>query len=358
MNMMFNGVIPMPDHLVEDSEDGIRNDALAPDFAYMPNMIMQGMAHAGAIPMDARMDDAFGGNSVIFALQTQYMLKRIINRPYPDMKARRLIPQTREVPVGATSFAFPIYDQIGEVKPIANYADDLPSTSVIAEKHFVEPVDLGSSFQYSIRDIEVATMGGYPLAEREAVSNRDISERKYESIAFNGEPEAKGVYGLLTHPNITKTTAPNGASGGSAWSGKTALEIYDDLVSIVVQQTQDTNEVERPDTYIMSLDRFLIANTRTFNDVTGQSAMTRFKERFPEITIETSVYMKAENNSLGQNVLVGYKKDSNKLSMESPLSYTVLPPQYRNLAMIFNSRYLTYGVVVYFPKSISVLEGI
>lgn len=285
------------------------------------------------------------------------MLKRIINRPYPDMKARKLIPQTREVPVGATSFAFPIYDQIGKVKPIANYADDLPATSVVAEKHFVEPVDLGSSFQYSIRDIEVATMGGYPLAEREAVSNRDISERKFEEIAWIGEPTAKGVYGVLTHPNITKTNAPNGAAGTATWDTKTAQEIYNDLVSIVVQQTNDTNEVERPDTYVMPLSKYLIANNRFFPDATGQSAMARFKINFPEITIETSVYMSQSNNKIA-DVLLGYRRSTEKLGMETPLSYTVLPPQYRNLAMVFNSRFLTYGVVVYFPLSISLLEGI
>ena len=128
-------------------------------------------------------------------------------------------------------------------------------------------------------------------------------------------------------------------------------------MSIVVQQTEDTNEIERPDIYIMPLTKYLVANNRFFTDATGQSAMARFKINFPEITIETSTFMSKSNNGIADLVL-GYKRSVDKVAMETPLPYTLLPPQYRNLAMVINSRFLTYGVVVYFPLSISTLEGI
>ena len=211
MYTMYKGAIPMPDHLLETTKIGdveLRNDSLASDFGYLHNQIMQDMMSAGAIPMDSRMDSAFGGNSIIFALETQHMLRRIINRPYPELKARRLIPQQSEVPVGATSFAFPIYDQVGEVKPIANYADDLPATDVIAEKHLVEPVDEGSSFNYSVRDIEIAAMANKPLSTMKAQSTAIFLSVKSIVLVGLVSLKQKACTAFLITPTLQRHLRP------------------------------------------------------------------------------------------------------------------------------------------------------
>ena len=58
------------------------------------------------------------------------------------------------------------------------------------------------------------------------------------------------------------------------------------------------------------------------------------------------------------NVLLAFKKDPSKVAMESPLPYTLQPPQFRNLATIINARMKTAGVVLFFPLSVTVIEGI
>lgn len=318
------------------------------DWDFVPNLITQGMEMSG------RRCDA--GESMIFALQLQHMRAQVLERPYPELKARVLIPQQSESPVGAEEFAYRIADQVGMFELITNYADDLPVTDVKGEKKVANISTFGGAVHYSIDEIERASMAGLPIQQRKMQSNRDAAERKFEQIAWLGET-ASGQYGMLNHPNITKSTAATKAGGGTSWANATAQEIYNDMVKPIIQQINDTNGIESPDTIVLSPADYEKANNTYFADVTGQSAMKRFKEAYPEVTVEKCIYMKG-NGSGSTNVLLAYRKDPNKVAMESPLPYTIEPPQMRNLATIINARMKTAGVIAYFPLSISLIEGL
>ena len=319
------------------------------DWSFVPNAIASAMEMSGT-KMDA-------GESMIFALQLQHLRSTILDRPYPELKARRLIPQQSESPAGAEEFAYVVADQVGMFKLITNYSDDLPVTDVKGEKIVTDIAEFGGACHYSVNDVERANMAGVPLTSRKMISNRDAAERKFEKIAWQGDPEA-GLVGMLTVPNATKETASTKAAGGTTWANNaTAAEVYADLVRPIIQQTEDTNETERPDTYVMSLSDMEYANSVFFEDASGQSALARFKQNYPEVTIESTSYVKGQGAG-GTNVILAYKNDSMKVAMETPLPYNVMAPQFRNLVTIINARLRTAGVVAYFPLSITIIEGL
>lgn len=319
------------------------------DWDFVPNAIAQGMELAGK-----RVD---ANESMIFALQLQHLRAQVLERQYPTLKARQLIPQQAESPAGAEEFAYRVADQVGVFELITNYADDLPVTDVKGEKQVVDIQTFGGSVQYSIDEIERANMAGLPLTARKMNANRDIAERKFEKIAWVGDEKA-GIHGMTTHPNITKETAATKAAGGTNWANNaTAQEVYNDMVRPIIQQTEDTNEVERPDTMLLSLSDIEYANSVFFDDASGQSAMARFKRNYPDVTVESSAYMKGIGAG-DTNVILAFRNDANKVAMETPVPYNVLPPQQRNLATIVNARMRTAGVVAYFPLSITVIEGL
>jgi len=324
------------------------------DWSYLPAVIEQSNEQSG-VKMDA-------GESMIFALQLQHLRAQILDRPYPTLKAKQLIPQQAESPPGAEEFAYIVADQVGMFKLISNYADDLPVTDIKGEKLVTEIASFGGAVHYSVNDVERANMAGVPLTARKMISNRDAAERKFERIAWAGDTAA-GLFGMLTTPNITKETASTKAAGGTNWktaagaANGTAVEVYADLVRPKIQQTEDTNEIESPDTYILSLADLEYANSIFFDDASGDSALARFKRNYPEITVESSVYMKGAGAG-PSNVLLAYRNDPQKVAMETPLPYNVLAPQFRNMVTIINARMRTAGVVAYFPLSITVIEGL
>lgn len=320
------------------------------DWGFLPTVITSEMQKAGK-----RLD---AGESMIFALQLQHLRSQVLDRPYPQLKARTLIPQQSESAPGATEFAYIVADQVGMFELITNYADDLPVTDVKGEKIVVDISTFGGAVHYSVDEVENATKAGVPLTARKMLSNRDAAERKFERIGWLGDAES-GAVGMLTVANATKETAATKTAGGTTWqSNATAQEVYDDMARPFIQQSSDTKGIERPDTLVMCPADYEYANNVTFTgDATGESALQRFKLRYPDVVIETVAYM--EGAGAGDtNVLLAYRNDPMKVAMETPLPYNVLPPQLRNLATIINARMKTAGVVAYFPLSITIIEGL
>jgi len=307
----------------------------------------------GALSAGVRLD---ANTSMVFALQLQHLRNQVMMREYPAYKAKNLIPMQAESPAGAEEFAYIIGDRTGVFKMIANYADDLPVTDVKGEKKVVDVKEFGGAFHYSIADQEKAAMAGQQLVNRKAMANRDAAEQKFDRIAWLGDTES-GLNGLATHPNITVVTAPNGASASPLWANKTAQEIYDDMASPFVQQATDTNGVEMPTHLVMSAARLERARNAFFGDNTGDNALQRFKEAYPGVTIETVEWMQTAGAGDTQ-ALLAYNRDPMKCAVETPVPYTMLPPQQRNLATIVNARMRTAGAVVYRPLSVTKVQGI
>lgn len=318
------------------------------DMQFLPSALAQGVQMAGQ-----RMD---ANESMVFALQLQHLRNQVMMRPYPQYKAKNLLPMQSEASPGAEEFAYIVADRIGMFELITNYADDLPVTDVQGEKIVNDIAEFGGSVVYSIHDQERAAQAGQPLVQRKLVGNRDAAEQKFDRIAWLGDTKS-GLVGIANHPNITVTTVTAGASTNTEWTSKTAEEIYNDLARPFVDQATDTNGIERPDTIVLSASRLETARTTFFGDNTGDSAMARFQESYPGVTIETVEWMSTAGAG-GTQALLAYRNDGQKIGVETPLPYTVMPPETRNLATIVNARMRTAGAVVYFPLSVTKLQGI
>lgn len=326
----------------------LREIKLDSDMSFLPSAIAQGVQLAGQ-----RLD---ANESMVFALQLQHLRNEVMMRPYPQYKAKNLLPMQSEASPGAEEYAYIVADRVGMFKMITNYADDLPVTEVQGEKIVADIREFGGAVHYSIHDQERAAQSGMPLVQRKMIANRDVAEQKFDRIAWVGDAES-GLFGIASHPNITATTVVAGAATTTPWPTKTAAEIYTDLVRPFIDQATATNGIERPDTIVMTAARFELLRTRFFGDNTGESVLVRFREAYPEVTIETVEWM-ATAGAGGTQAALYYRNDAQKVAVETPLPYMVMPPEQRNLATIVNARMRTAGAIVYFPLSVTRLQGI
>lgn len=302
-----------------------------------------------------RADAATG---VIFAQQLQAMSNRIREKAYPQFKGKNLLPMQNEAPFGAEEFAYVVADRVGMLKHITNYADDLPNIEVTGEKMVVNIRAFGGSIIYSVFEIAKATVAGMNIVDRKGMAIRNAAEQKLDQIIWVGDAET-GLTGLYNAPNVTTRTAPNGATGSSStWATKTAEEIYADLVYPITQQATDTLGAERPDTVVMTSASYERARTTFFTDNTGENAMERFKKSYPEITVETVEWLGPQGTGQANSAMIHYRNDSEKLGVEVPKPFTMMPPEARNLATVVDGYLATAGVVVYFPLSVTVTNGI
>lgn len=329
-----------------DHLKGIKLDA---GWEGAPTMLAQQIGRILEVQQLGFRADAATG--IIFAQQLQAMSNRIRERAYPQWKGKNLLPMQNEAPFGAEEFSYVVADRVGMLEHITNYADDLPNIEVTGEKVTVNIRAFGGAIIYSVFEIARATMAGINIVDRKGMAIRNAAEEKLDRIIWVGDAET-GLTGLYNAPNVTTRTA------AATWATATAAQIYGDLVFPFTQQAADTLGAERPDTIVMTSYSHERARTTFFGDNTGESVLERFQKSYPEVTIETVEWLGPQGTGQANSAMIHYRNDSEKLGVEVPKPFTMMPPEARNLATVVDGYLATAGVVVYFPLSVTVTNGI
>ena len=334
--------------------DHLKDVKLDAGWESAPNLLASLIGRALDVQQLGFRNDAATG--VIFAQQLQAMSNRVREKAYPQWKGKNLLPMQNEAPFGAEEFSYTIADRVGMLEHITNYADDLPNIEITGEKVTVNVRSFGGSIIYSVFEIAKATLAGMNITDRKGTAIRNAAEQKLDQIIWIGDTET-GLNGLVNAPNVTTRTAPNGAGGSSTWAAKTAPEIYADLVYPFTQQATDTLGAERPDTIVLTSASYERARTTFFTDNTGQNALERFMQSYPDVKIETVEWL-GPRNGVATSQMIHYRNDSEKLGVEVPKPFTMMPPEARNLATVVDGYLATAGTIVYFPLSVTVTSGI
>lgn len=329
--------------------DHIKKIKLDAGWEMLPTAIAQQVSRALDVQQLGFRADAATG--LVFAQQLQAMSNRVLERPYPQWKGKNLLPMQNEAPFGSTEFAYRVSDRVGMLEHITNYADDLPNIEVTGEKVIVDIREFGGSINYSVIEVAQASVAGMNISDRKMQAIRDAAEQKLDQIIWIGDAET-GMKGLYNAPNVTTRTA------AATWATATAAQQYGDLVFPFTQQAADTMGAERPDTIVMTSSSLERARTTFFGDNTGESVLERFQKSYPDITIETVEWLGPQGTGQANSAMIHYRNDSSKIGVEVPKPFNTLPPEPRNLAIYVAGFLSTAGVVVYFPLSVTVTNGI
>lgn len=298
------------------------------------------------------------GESVFFAQELQKVKAKTYDVKTPANNAMSIFPVTSEADPGADTVAFDSYDSVGMAKIITNYADDLPRADVKAQRTIVKVFDIATSYGYSIKDIRRAKMTGKPLTTRKAESARRANDALVNKIAFQGDAE-HGILGIFKHPNITKYVLPaDGEGSATTWDKKTPVQILRDMNNAVSMIVDITKGVEIPDTILLPIDKYNIIATTLLPDSGEQTILSFFQEKNPYIQTIKSIHEASGAGTGGKDIMFIYRNDENALSLEIPLPFEQLAPQRKNLEMVIPCDSSTAGVMVYYPLSICMAEGI
>lgn len=305
--------------------------------------------------------------SAFFARELEHIKARTFDIKYPELKATSLIPVSTEAGPGAETITYQQFDQVGIMKLIANYADDLPRADVFANEFTSQVKSLGGSYGYNIQEVRAAAMAGKPLNSRKASSVRKANELKVNSIAWFGDDDA-GLLGMLNQPNVPAATVQVGAtSGNSTWDGaspKTPEEILEDMNDAVTAVEETTLGVEIPDTILIPISQNRVISTTRLSDASDTTIKEFFMRNNPEITMIEWVNELKDVSPLPSggggpaDVMIVYKRDPGILTLEIPQPFEQFPAQERNLEFVVPAHSRIGGVIVYYPLAINIVEGI
>lgn len=302
--------------------------------------------------------------TAFFTRELEVVKQRSYDVVYPELKALALIPVSTEAGPGAETIVYESFDAVGMAKIIASYADDLPRADVKGQEFRAPIRSVGNSYGYNLQEIRAAAKAGRPLVQRKANAARRAHDQKINDIAWLGDEE-HGLLGLLTHPNVTRGTAAavgdeNGGTNSPKWEHKTAAQILADLNAMVADMVLLTKGAEVPDTLLLPIDEHARIATTPFAEGVETTILEFFLKTNPSINrVEwVAELTDAGVDNPGEDVAVVFKRSEDKLTLEIPQPFEQLPEQADNLEFKVPCHSRVGGVIIYYPLSVSILEGI
>lgn len=316
--------------------------------------------------VETRHFDSAEDASVFFARELDYVKSQSYDVEYPELTALSLFPMSSEVDPGAETVTYYSYDKVGLAKIISNYATDLPRADVKGKPTTAIIKSLGASYGYSIQEMRASAMAGKSLDTRKAESARYQIDYLNNKIAWCGDEET-GLRGVLSKDtDVPLYVLANGAKGSTKWSEKTEDEILADINGMLKQMARTTKKVEKADTLALPSEAYLELQGRRIEG-TATTVLSYIQENLKDIkeivscpeldpdSVDTNPYAKETD---GQGVMLLFKNDARKLTVENPLPFMQYPVQTEGLEMVVPCEARTAGVLIYYPMSLLIGVGV
>lgn len=283
--------------------------------------------------------------------------RKVYEVKYPEYNALSIFPVSQDARPFDSFYSYEVMDFVGKAKIVSDYADDLPTVDAVAAINNKPIFTLGDSYVYSHLEIEAAIANRKPLQEYKGRAARLAIDALVNQLTVYGD-DNYNLTGLLTDQSIPRVAAAVGVGGSTLWSQKTAQEILADLNNLVQAIIVNSKNVERPNRIVISNISFGILQNTLTAAVGGVSALAYFKSTNPFIEQIIPMWELDNAGPGGTNMAIAFNNDPSKISIELPQVFRQLDPQLRNLTY-YTLCYARYaGLVVRYPASVAILEGI
>jgi hypothetical protein len=230
-------------------------------------------------------------------------------------------------------------------------------------EHTIKVKGLGGSFGYNLQEIRASAKAGNALEQKKANASRQSYEQKVNRLAWFGD-SASGLLGMLNQPDVPATTVQVGATSGFfLWSQKTNDEILKDMNDAIGDVWTLTNMVEMPDTLLLPAEQYRLVKTTRLSVASDTTILEFFLANNEGVKVEAvnelSAVAPLPSGGAGPaNVMIAYKRDPDKLTLELPQLFEMLAVQVRGLEYVVPTHARYAGVQFYYPLSANIVEGI
>jgi len=298
--------------------------------------------------------------TVFFARQLESIEPVVYRWLQRELKYRDLVPVSNRDNPGANTITYRMFTQVGMVKGIANYADDLPRVDVYGKEYSAGVKTIGGAFGYNTQEIRAAMMANVDLDGERAASLRRATREKENDICWNGDSEL-GLLGILNNTNVPTQAVPTG-TGGYTWALKTADEIINDIRLGTSKVRTQSKGVHQANTMVLPIPQYdIIAGLprSIHSDTTVLQFILNNKEAYGLDTITTlPVELELAFTGGTEDGAIIYEKDPEVLELRIPMELLLHPVQPRNLEFIINGEARNAGVVIRRPLAMCFLTGI
>jgi len=290
---------------------------------------------------------------------TEAQIQRV---EYPELMHSMHIPLDTSIPEWAETVHYTAMDSVGSMKPIANFADDMPRTDVVLYEEEIPVKAWGGSYQYSVEELMRASApGGMQLDVQRAIENRNVAEQQTDYTAWFGHAQFK-IRGFATN-EMVEVLGTNADGGDYTWAAKIANgdtgkeSVLKDITDALNAIVEDTKQVHAGTDALLPTALYSLLQVTKLSSQSDATMLTWLKNNFPSVTFSSVPRLNTANAAGTGPRIVVYKKNPTILQHKLPMSYRTFPPQAKNLAFVVNGMMRTAGTHIYRPKAVKYIDG-
>ena len=296
--------------------------------------------------------------TLAFARQLEHFYAKVYEIKYPGLAGRELIPINTEVPTGALSHTYRMFDDVGEAAIVDSYANDVPMVDAYGKEYSEKIVPIANGFFISIQDLRSAAMLGIDIDTKKATTAQKIMERKLDKLIALGDTDTS-MPGAAKNSNVTVFST--GITG--TWASATAAQIVKDLELMskaVFDQSKGVygNPDETPLTIAMGTAQYsILAATRldSFNQTTILEYAVQKIPFIGEIKHWAQLDLANASNN-GPRIMV-YPKDPDVIETVIPQDFEMLPLQQKGLGYQVPCHMRWGGTLIRYPIGMVYVDG-
>lgn len=346
--------------LVGSRLDGSQQDRLV-------GCVMQAMATIKRGPH--RADEAVridAGEMGYLPRQLLYKLREVKEVKYAELKGRQFAPISNEVPPGAETHSYEVFDRTGRAKVGSNYEGRAPRADVKVSEVMGKIDVVRMAYGWTVQDLRAAAFTGRSLPVARGMACRAAMEFGIDENLANGTPNS-GLTGLINNGDIPVYTS-DGNSGSNtltgatlSWSTATGPQMIADVNLLVAAVRVATKEVEMNG---KSVD--IVLPTAAYNAIATTPYSTLQPETTMSVLLRTSPWIRSINSWYrltgagvsARNRAIFYTRDPMNLQGQIPLEIMQHPPEQEALEFLVEMEARVAGVDVYYPLSGAYLDGV
>jgi len=258
---------------------------------------------------------------------------RIYEKRYPAFNYAQVIPVVTEGNQWAIGTTFFSVDSTGEAKFLSGAGTDMPFGKSTRDSASHDFAMIGHGWEWTIEEINQASLYGINLATTEAMKSAEKVERLLNTIAFTGSTE-KNWTGFANSSAVPRADVD---TPGTFWPAKTADQMLTDINEVLGRVRTQTNEVEWADSLALPPVAFRsIATKKVGTD--GAMTVLEYVRKNNIYTAETgqdlAIYPVRELATASQDGggrMVAYRRDPDVVRFHLPMPRTVLQPRQKSI---------------------------
>ena len=304
--------------------------------------------------------------NIFFARQLESIDDKNYETLFAGMLGRRYVPLIEGVPEWANVYTYRMYEMTGSAKVIGPGSNDLPRVGVTATETSRNIKQIGTSYGWTVREIQQAAATGQPLDDLTVMAARSACGREIDDLIATGN-SLFGIEGLLNISGVDDDDAAVGKTGGgTTWlgAGATGDEILKDINNIV---SATRAALKQSDAQVPQFARFtILLPSAQYSKIATTARTSTSDTTILKYALQNNPWIESIEEwfkcdgagDSGTDRMVCYPRDPLWGGCLVPQEFTSLAPQEEGLNIVVPATASCGGVVVRYKVAMRYMDGI